>query len=87
MTSAIGCIPSTQCLRLLPSSRVMHPPMFGDVSRNPPRLVPGEQLGRHCPLYPQKRTLRNTIGMSAMCQEQTYAMRKKRLLNDLVSNQ
>jgi len=30
-------------------------------------------LSIRCPLYPQKRTLTDTTGMSALCQKRTYA--------------
>jgi hypothetical protein len=32
---------------------------------------------KECPLYPQKRTLRTSVGMSALCQKQTYVVRQK----------
>ena len=31
---------------------------------------------RRCPLYPQKRTLAERIGMSALCQKRTYAVQQ-----------
>src|SRR5262249_16254418 len=34
----------------------------------------GHAQGKHrCPLYPQKRTLIERVGMSALCQKQTHA--------------
>src|SRR6516162_339076 len=37
-----------------------------------------------CPLYPQKRTLELSRGMSALCQKRTYAVQQKSLFNHLV---
>src|SRR6516164_10561267 len=38
-------------------------------------------MSDRCPLYPQKRTSRDTVGMSALCQNET----KEVLLDHLVS--
>ena len=35
-----------------------------------------------CPLYPRKRTSRDTTGMSALCQKRTYALQQKSPLFD-----
>src|SRR6516165_5713385 len=35
-----------------------------------------------CPLYPRKRTLSDTTGMSALCQKRTYAPQQKAPLFD-----
>jgi hypothetical protein len=37
----------------------------------PARFVARQQLGPQCPLYPQKRTLVERSGMSALCQKRT----------------
>src|SRR5215813_3751603 len=34
-------------------------------------------LSIRCPLYPRKRTLSDTTGMSALCQKRTYAAQQK----------
>src|SRR6516162_4324652 len=43
------------------------------------------RLSGRCPLYPQKRTLVERIGMSAKCQKRTHAVQQKGLFDHLVS--
>jgi len=46
--------------------------------RHCPLWVNNEHRGTsvQCPLYPQKRTLIERVGMSALCQKQTYAVQQ-----------
>jgi hypothetical protein len=39
-------------------------------------------MSEPCPLYPQKRTLELTLGMSALCQKRTHALQQKGQLFD-----
>src|SRR5215471_9600561 len=47
-------------------------------------LCGGRRRFVYCPLYPQKRTLVEPVGMSALCQKRTYALQQRFLFDHVV---